>query len=278
MSDWVLTKPRLLLRGPKLLTLPRLSTTYLGIDVGGSGIKSALVDLSDGSLVTERLRVDTPQPATPKACVTALSAQVAEHEYDGPLGVGFPAVIRNGIVETANNIDPSWIGNKVVDFISEETGRDVTVLNDADAAALAEGAFGAAAGVDGMVLTITFGTGIGSGLLVNGELVPNLELGQIELEGHVPAESYFSAKARKRENLDWETWGDRANRYLIHVDSVFNPDLMVIGGGLVKHWDNFVQFLDDKLPLVPAEMGNNAGLVGAALAARAGAPTRSRSR
>jgi polyphosphate glucokinase len=249
----------------------------LGIDVGGSGIKSALVDLSDGSLVTERLRVDTPQPATPEACVTALSAQVTEHEYDGPLGVGFPAVIRNGTVETANNIDQSWIGYKVVDFFSEATGREVIVLNDADAAALAEAAYGAAAGVDGMVLTITFGTGIGSGLLVDGELVPNLELGQIELEGHLPAETYFSAKARKREGLDWDTWGDRANRYLTHVDAVFNPDLMVIGGGLVKHWDKFVPFLDDQLPLVPAEMGNNAGLVGAAMAARQRA-TRSQSR
>lgn len=241
--------------------------TYLGIDVGGSGIKSALVDLTDGSLVSERLRVDTPRPATPQACAIAMTDQLAAYSYDGPIGIGFPSVIRNGTVETANNIDQAWIGTKVVDFFAEATGRDTVVLNDADAAALAEAAFGAAAGVDGMVLTITFGTGIGSGLLVNGGLVPNLELGQIELEGHVPAESYFAAKARRRENLEWDEWGDRANRYLMHVDSVFNPDLMVIGGGLVKHWDMFAHFLDEKLPIVPAEMGNNAGLVGAALAA-----------
>jgi polyphosphate glucokinase len=239
----------------------------LGIDVGGSGIKSALVDLTDGSLVSERLRVDTPQPATPQACATALGAQLSEYTYDGPIGIGFPSVIRNGMVETANNIDPAWVGYKAADFFAEATGRDTVVLNDADAAALAEAAYGAAAGVDGMVLTITFGTGIGSGLLVDGKLVPNLELGQIELEGHAPAETYFAAKARRREDLEWDEWGSRANRYLRHVDYVFNPDLIVIGGGLIKNWEMFAHLLDEKLPVVPAEMGNNAGLVGAALAA-----------
>ncbi len=242
-----------------------MSDIYLGIDIGGSGIKSALVDLDDGSLVTDRLRVDTPQPATPSACSTALAGQVSSYDYEGPLGVGFPAVVRDGIVETANNIDGSWIGLEVRRVFAETTGREVTVLNDADAAALAEAAYGAAKDVKGMVLTITFGTGIGSGLLIDGELVPNLELGQIELEGHSPAELHFSAKARKRENLDWDEWGDRANRYLTHVDTVFTPDLMVIGGGLTKHWKRFSDRLDPKLPVVPAQMGNNAGIVGAAL-------------
>ncbi len=250
-----------------------MSSRYLGIDIGGSGIKSALVDPVDGSLITERLRVDTPQPATPDACATALSAQVAEYDYDGPLGIGFPAVIRDGTVETANNIHVSWIGQQVVEFFGGATGHEVTVINDADAAALAEAAFGAAAGVDGLVLTITFGTGIGSGLLVDGELVPNLELGQIEFEGHVPAESYFSAKARRRENLDWDEWGARANRYLKHVDAVFNPDLIVVGGGLTKHWARYADSFDERLRVVPAQMGNNAGIVGAALAVN-----RSRSR
>ena len=245
-----------------------LKDAYLGIDVGGSGIKSALVDLTDGTLVTERIRVETPHPATPEACATALSAQVAQYDYDGPIGVGFPAVIRNGTVETANNIDPSWIGQKVGDIFSAATGHDAVVLNDADGAALAEAAYGAAEGVAGTVLTITFGTGIGSGLLVNGRLVPNLELGMIELEGHSPAESYFSAKVRKTENLEWDEWGDRANRYLKHVDLVFTPDLIVLGGGLTKHWELFSDRLDHVLPVVPAEMGNNAGLVGAAMHAR----------
>lgn len=237
--------------------------------MGGSGIKSALVDLADGSLVTERSRVETPQPATPAACASALSAQVARYDYDGPMGVGFPAVIERGEVETANNIDPSWIGVSVGDVFSGAAGHEAFVLNDADAAALAEAAFGAARGVAGMVITVTFGTGIGSGLLIDGELVPNLELGQIELDGHAPAEVYFSAKARKTENLDWDQWGDRANRYLTHVDAVFNPDLMVFGGGVTKHWDLFASRLDPRLPVVPAEMGNNAGLVGAAMHARA---------
>lgn len=239
---------------------------YLGVDVGGSGIKSALVDVSDGSLLTERLRVDTPQPATPDACATALTAQVAEYDYEGPLGIGFPAVVKHGVVGSANNIDPSWVGLDVIDFFANATGREVSVINDADAAAMAEATFGAAVGISGLVLTITFGTGIGSGLLVDGRLVPNLELGQIELEGHVPAESYFSAKARRTEDLDWDEWGGRANRYLNHVNAVFSPELIVVGGGLAKHWAMYSHTLDPHLPLVPAEMGNNAGIVGAALA------------
>jgi polyphosphate glucokinase len=192
---------------------------------------------------------------------------VAEHDYDGPLGVGFPAVVKHGVVGTANNIDPSWVGLDVIDFFATATGREVSVINDADAAAMAEATFGAAVGVDGLVLTITFGTGIGSGLLVDGRLVPNLELGQIELEGHIPAESYFSAKARRNEDLDWDEWGGRANRYLNHVNAVFSPQLIVVGGGLTKHWEMYSHTLDPHLPLVPAEMGNNAGIVGAALAA-----------
>ena len=248
-----------------------MSSIYLGIDVGGSGIKSALVDVDAGTLVTERIRVETPQPATPESVAEAVAEMVAGYSYDGPLGVGFPSVIRNGVAETANNIDKGWIGRKVTEVFQQATGKAAIVLNDADAAAVAEARFGAAAGVNGLVLTITFGTGIGSGLLVDGELVPNLELGQIELDGHVPAESYFSAKARKRENLSWEEWGRRANRYLRHIDRVFNPDLVLLGGGLTKHWAEFDACLDESLPVVPAAMGNNAGLVGAALMA-SGAP------
>jgi polyphosphate glucokinase len=240
---------------------------YLGIDIGGSGIKSALVDVGDGSLSSERHRVKTPQPATPAACAREVRAHVLHHGYTGRLGVGFPAVIKDGTAESANNVDPSWIGTSVRDVIAEATGLDVVVVNDADAAAMAEAAFGAAKGVGGLVLTITFGTGIGSGLLVDGELVPNLELGQIELDGHSPAESHFSAKVRRAEHLDWDTWGARANRYLSHVAAVFSPNLMVIGGGLTKHWDEFTDTLDKSLPLTPARLGNNAGLIGAALLA-----------
>jgi polyphosphate glucokinase len=245
-----------------------VSNTYLGVDVGGSGIKAALVDLTDGSLVSERERVDTPQPATPDAIAGAIAEMLDDVDYDGRVGVGFPAVIRGGVVETANNIDAMCIGTRIGDVVGRAIGRETRVVNDADAAALAEARFGAAEGVPGLVLMITFGTGIGSGLLVDGELVPNLELGQIELDGHVPAESYFSAKARRRENLDWDEWGARANRFLTHVNAVFSPELMVVGGGLVKHWEMFEGTLDADLPLAPAVMGNSAGLVGAALVAR----------
>ena len=244
-----------------------MSSVYLGVDIGGSGIKSALVDVSDGSLVSERIRVDTPQPATPESVTEAYAAMVTGYGYAGRVGVGFPSIIRNGIVESANNIDKGWVGQKVVDVLSAATGHATTVINDADAAGLAESRFGAAAGVPGLVLVITFGTGIGAGMIVDGRLVPNLELGQIELEGHKPAEAFFSAKARRRDDLDWDEWGARANRYLSHVNDVFSPDLIVMGGGLAKHWELFAHTLDEGLPVVPAEMGNDAGLVGAALAA-----------
>lgn len=249
-----------------------MSNVYLGIDVGGSGIKSALVDVDDGTLTTERIRVDTPQPATPHACSSAIQAMVADYDYHGPIGIGFPSVIRHGIVETANNIDPAWIGMKVIDLFAGATGNEIVVINDADAAAVAESRFGAAAGVDGLVLVVTFGTGIGSGLLVDGVLVPNLELGQIELEGHRPAERYFSAKSRKRDDLEWDEWGDRVNRFLTHVNEIFSPDLMVFGGGLTKHWELYAYRISDALPVVPATMGNNAGLVGAAILAGGPSP------
>jgi polyphosphate glucokinase len=267
MSDWLLTSTQAISSLDNRLLSAFVDNTFLGIDVGGSGIKSALVDVSDGTLVTDRLRVDTPQPATPGAVTAALAEMVAGYDYDKPIGVGFPAVIRRGTVGTANNIDPSWIGENATALFAAATGGIIEVINDADAAAMAEARYGAAEGVPGLVLTITFGTGIGSGLLVDGQLVPNLELGQIELDGHVPAESYFSAKSRKRENLDWDQWGARANRYLTHVDAVFNPDLIVIGGGLTKHWEMFEHTLDESLPLTRAEMVNNAGIVGAALLA-----------
>lgn len=244
-----------------------MSNVYLGVDIGGSGIKSALVDVADGSLVTERARIDTPQPATPTSVTKAYAEMVAAYDYSGPVGVGFPSIIRNGIVETANNIDKGWVGQKVVDLLSGATGHETVVINDADAAGLAESRFGAAAGVSGLVLVITFGTGIGAGMIVDGRLVPNLELGQIELEGHRPAETYFSAKARRLENLDWDEWGGRTNRFLSHVNDVFSPDLIVLGGGLAKHWDLFAGTIDERIPVKPAQLGNDAGLVGAALSA-----------
>lgn len=257
------------------LTMSRVSLTLalgltairLGIDIGGSGVKYALVDTAKGQLVSERKRITTPDPATLEAVTEVVAGVIDSTTADGPIGVGFPAVVWNGDVFTANNIDKGWIGRNARDEFGRASGSEIVLLNDADAAGIAESRFGAAQGVDGLALVITFGTGIGSGAIFRGELVPNLELGVIELDGHYPAELHFSAKARKRDDLSWEAWGSRANRFLSHVNGVLNPELMVFGGGVTKHWEKFSAFLDDHLPVVPASMGNNAGLIGAAVAA-----------
>lgn len=250
----------------KGLALPALSEERLGIDIGGSGIKGAVVDPESGSLLGERLELATPQPATPEAVGEAVAELVGSVDYRGPVGIGFPAVVRGGEVLTANNIDSRWIGHNAGEVFTHATSRDVTVLNDADGAALAESAFGAARGVAGLVVMITFGTGIGSGVVVDGHLVYNVELGRIELDGHRPAELHFSAKAREDEGLSWEEWGIRANRFLSHINDFLNPKLVVVGGGVTHRWERFADHFDPSLPLVKAAMGNNAGIVGAALA------------
>lgn len=255
--------------------MPRVSLTLalglasirLGIDIGGSGVKYALVDTDKGNLVSDRQRIETPDPATPDAVTEVVAEVISSTNADGPIGVGFPAVVWAGDVFSANNIDNAWIGRNARDEFARASGSEIVLLNDADAAGIAESRFGAAQGVDGLALIITFGTGIGSGAIFRGELVPNFELGVIELDGHYPAELHFSAKVRKREDLSWEAWGGRANRFLSHVNGVLNPELMVFGGGVTKHWEEFSVFIDDDLPVVPASMGNNAGLIGAAVAA-----------
>ena len=250
------------------LTLPLgLASIRLGIDIGGSGVKYALVDTVEGKLVSARERIKTPDPATPEAVTEVVAEVIESADADGPVGVGFPAVVWDGNVFSANNIDEGWIGRNARDEFARASGSEIVLLNDADAAGLAESAYGAARDVDGLALVITFGTGIGSGAMFEGELVPNFELGVIELDGHYPAEIYFSAKVRKREGLSWEVWGSRVNRFLSHVNGVLNPELMVFGGGVTKHWEEFSAHIDEGLPVVPASMGNNAGLVGAAVAA-----------
>lgn len=253
--------------GGRTGTLPDVSGIRLGIDIGGSGIKYALVDTDKGELIDERTRLKTPDPSTPEAVADLVADIVAGDTTDGPVGVGFPAVVWDGAVFSANNIDVGWIGRNARDDFVRATGREIALINDADAAGIAEVTFGAARDVRGLVLVITFGTGIGSGAMFNGQLVPNLELGMIELDGYFPAEQHFSAKVRKREGLSWEVWGDRVNRFLTHVHGVFNPQLMVFGGGVTKYWDDFAKHFDDRLPIVPASMGNDAGLIGAAVAA-----------
>lgn len=236
----------------------------LGIDIGGSGVKAALVDLDDGSLIGDRVRIETPKPATPAAVAEVVARVVSGFDYDGPVGIGFPAVVHRGWVSTANNIDKTWVGVNAVDLFLEATGRETRVVNDADAAALGEARFGVAAAGDGLVIVLTFGSGIGSGVLVDRNLVPNIELGQLELEGHRPAETFFSARARRIEDLTWEAWGERAGRYISHVVGILSPRLVAVSGGVARKWDRWSSQIDGTLPVVRAGLVNNSGIVGAA--------------
>lgn len=245
-----------------------MSDITLGIDIGGSGMKTAPVDVSTGRMLTDRLRIETPDPSTPDAVAQALGELVARFDVEGTIGVGFPAVVQDGVVRTAMNIDESWIGVDARELFAGVTRRSVAMLNDADAAALAESRFGAARGVRGLAIVITFGTGIGSGFLLDGHLIHNVELGALELDGISPAEDHFSAKARKQDGIEWDEWGRRAARFLRHVDRVFNPELIVVGGGVTSKWSEFADQIDGRLPVVKATMDNDAGIVGAALFAR----------
>lgn len=247
------------------------ATLGFGIDIGGSGMKAATVDLSTGELASDRFRIDTPQPATPAAMAEVLCELVEHHGWTGPMGVAFPAVVRHGVVGSAANIDKSWLDVDADAVFTEASGRDVHMLNDADAAGLAEMRFGAGAQPDGsphpgVVMMLTFGTGIGSGLFVDGVLVPNTELGHLELDGH-DAEKRASAKARERDDLSWKDWAGRVEHYLRHVEALFSPDLFIVGGGASKKPDKWLPHLDVSTPVVPAEMANNSGIVGAAIAA-----------
>ncbi|HLF60237.1 MAG TPA: ROK family protein [Acidimicrobiia bacterium] len=236
----------------------------IGIDVGGSGVKGGLVDTDSGKVVSVRVRFDTPRPATPAAIASAVESVVESLGGEGPIGIGFPAVVKDGLICSAANIDPLCIGVDAVDLFSGVTGREVTVINDADAAGLGESRFGEAKGFAGTVIMLTFGTGIGSALLSDGKLVPNVELGQIELRGVKPAEVYFSAKARTDDGLEWSEWGARANEFVSHVNKVFSPNLIVVGGGVITKWKAFADSFDPLLPVVPAGLGKNAGIIGAA--------------
>ena len=235
-----------------------------GVDIGGTGIKAAPVDLADGALVGQRLRVETPRPATPALVADVVSDLVAAHGWSGPIGVCLPAVVQHGIVRTAANIDRSWIGCDAGSLLAERLDRSVSVLNDADAAGLAEMTWGAGRGRRGVVLCVTFGTGIGSGLFVDGVLVPNTELGHVELDG-VDAEQRAAARARDREDLSWQEWAARADRYLRHLVSLFWPDLLIVGGGVSKKADRWMPYLDPGCEVVVADLVNNAGIAGAAL-------------
>lgn len=238
----------------------------LGIDIGGSGIKGAPVDVSTGTLLADRHKILTPQPATPAPVTSVVVELVAHFDWDGPVGCTFPAVVRRGVVETAANVDPSWIGVDGQALMTEATGLPVTMLNDADAAGLAEATFGAAQGSPGVVILLTFGTGIGSALLNGGVLVPNTELGHVEFRGD-DAEHYAAARVRKAEGLSWDEWGDRVDEVLRYFDTIFSPDLFIVGGGVSRKFDKFAPRLQVGTAVAPAKLRNEAGIVGAALAA-----------
>jgi polyphosphate glucokinase len=237
-----------------------------GIDIGGTGIKGAIVDLGTGELSTDRERIPTPQPSTPDAVAEIVAQIVRDHQWTGPVGATFPAIIKDGVARSAANVDPSWIGVNVDKAFTDASGCQVTVLNDADAAGLGEVRYGAAKGVSGVVLVLTFGTGIGSGLFLDGRLVPNTELGHIEIDGH-DAERRAAYSAKERHELSWEKWAERVQHYLAKLEALFTPDLFVVGGGVSKKADKWVPLLDVHAPIRPAQLLNNAGIVGAALAA-----------
>lgn len=239
----------------------------LGIDIGGTGMKGAVVDTIRGELVTDRHRIPTPSPATPKEMINTV-LQIVEHfDWDGPIGCGFPAAIKHDIVMTASNIDKSWIGVKAAKKIKKKTGCLTHLVNDVDAAGLAEMSFGAGKGNNDTVLMIAAGTGIGTALFTEGELVPNTELGHIPLHG-ASAEKYAANSVRKKLGLSIEEWAGRFNEYLALVEFLLWPDLIILGGGISKQSDKFLSLLDTKCEIVPAQMLNNAGIIGAAVGAQ----------
>jgi polyphosphate glucokinase len=239
----------------------------LGIDIGGSGIKAAPVDVTTGTLTAERVKVPTPRPALPDAVAEAVKELVADFSWPGPIGVTFPGVVIGGVTRTAANLDPAWIGLDAGALLGRAAGKEVSLLNDADAAGVAEMTFGAGAGVPGTVLLLTFGTGIGSALFTNGQLVPNTELGHIEIHGK-DAEERASERARELHDLSWGKWAGRVDEYLGHVEALLWPSLFIIGGGISRKADKFIPLLSNvRARIVPAVMQNNAGIVGAAMSA-----------
>ena len=236
-----------------------------GIDFGGSGIKGAPVDLVKGDYAAERVRIDTPTPSTPTAVAEVFVELLGRFDdSSGPVGVTVPGIVKHGVVHSAANIDKHWIDEDADQLFTEATGRDVHVVNDADAAGLAEVRYGAAKGRRGLVIVTTLGTGIGSALVYDGVLVRNSELGHLEIDGH-DAEKRAASSAREREALSWEEWAARLTRFYRQVEALFSPDLFVVGGGISKKADKFLPLLDIDTEIMPAKLRNAAGIVGAAL-------------
>ena len=240
----------------------------LGIDVGGTGIKGAIVNVETGTLVTEKHRIPTPQGAKPMDVANVIGQLIKHFEWKGKIGCGFPSIISHGVAQSSGNIDKSWRGTNVEALFREHTGLEFKVGNDADAAGLAEVTFGAGKGKKGLVLMITIGTGLGSGLFYNGSLIPNLELGTLPYKKHKCIEHWAADSARKRDKLSYPEWGKRFNKFLKIVNGLTSPDIIILGGGASKKLDRYEEQITIKTPVIAAQFQNNAGIVGAALIAK----------
>lgn len=241
----------------------------LGIDIGGTGIKGAIVNTITGELVTDRFRIATPKPAKPEAVAQTIKKIVDHFQWKGKAGSGFPTPLSHGMCQGGGNLHPSWKGVHADELFRKVTGINFTVINDADAAAEAEMHFGAGKGKQGLVAVITLGTGIGSGLFFNGDLIPNTELGHVTYKNDA-FEKYAADSIRKKEDLSYTKWGKRLNKYFKHIELIISPDLFIIGGGASKKLDRFIEQIDIDVPIIPAENKNEAGIIGAAKAAAEG--------
>jgi polyphosphate glucokinase len=243
-----------------------MTSTAVGIDIGGTGIKGAIVDVATGELLTDRKKLPTPDGGKPDDIldtVLALFDELGEIGPDAPVGVCFPAIILNGRTMSAANVSKKWIGLEAEKLFEQKLGRDIHFVNDADAAGVAEARYGAAAGAKGLTILTTLGTGIGSAMLFDGVLIPNSELGHLKLDGH-DAERLASTSAKEKEDLSWKQWAKRLQRYYEHLELLFSPDLILVGGGISKSSEEFLPLLELRTPIRPAALFNNAGIVGAA--------------
>ncbi len=247
--------------------------TYLGIDIGGTGIKGAPVNVETGELLAERLRIETPHPALPNSVADVVKQIAAHFSYQGPAGVTFPAVVKKGVIYTAANVDASWIGTNAGELFSRHVGGPVSVVNDADAAGIAEMRFGAGKDRQGVVIMVTLGTGIGSAVFLDGKLLPNTEFGHLQIRGK-DAEKRASEKVREDKDLSWKEWSKYVVEFLEYMERLFSPDLFIIGGGISKKADKFFPYLTTKTEviIVPAQMRNDAGIIGAAYLASQSTP------
>lgn len=238
----------------------------LGIDIGGSGMKGALVDAETGEMLTKRFRVPTPELRKPKDMAEAIKKIVGHFEYEGPVGCGFPTIVKNGVCMAPGNLHKSWVGVNVDKLFTTATGHEFTVINDADAAGHASMNFGVGKGRQGLVIMITVGTGLGSGAFFNGQLLPNFELGQIPYKKYDKIELWAASSAKERDNLSYGQWAKRFTKFLSYVELIVAPDLIIVGGGISKKWKEYGHLITIETEVVKAELMNHAGIIGAAIA------------